>query len=72
MNKGQMIDILIKDDIDTIFTSNEHFSSTEYIHDILYYGFVGYENLNKDELETECRERGLYDDGENIDIELEQ
>ena len=43
MEKGEMIDILIRDDLDTIFTSNEHFSSTEYLHDILYYGFKGYE-----------------------------
>jgi len=71
MNKGEMIDVLIRDDLDSIFTANEHFSSTEYLHDILYYGFKGYENFDYDELVEECRERGLYDDGENIDIELD-
>lgn len=67
-----MIDALIRDDLDTIFTSDEHFGSNEYLENILYYGFKGYENFNRDELEAECRERGLYDDGENVDIEMEE
>jgi hypothetical protein len=71
MNKGEMIDALVADDMDTIFTENEHFNSTEYIHNILYSGFKGYENFDMDELEAECRERGIYDDGENVDIELD-
>ena len=71
MNKGDMIDVLLQDDLNTIFSQAEYDSSSEYIHNILYYGFKGYENYNMDELETECRERGLYDDGENVDIELE-
>jgi hypothetical protein len=71
MNKGEMIDILVQDDLDTIFSSDEN-GDTEYIHNILYSGFKGYENFDMDELEAECRERGLFDDGENVDIEMEQ
>lgn len=72
MEKAEMIDALVQDDLDTIFTENEHFGSTEYIHNILYSGFKGYEEYNYDELVQELRERGLYDDDENIDIELDQ
>ena len=71
MDKGEMIDILVQDDLDTIFSSDEN-GDTEYIHNILYSGFKGYENFDMDELEAECRERGLYDDEENVDIEMEQ
>jgi hypothetical protein len=70
MNRYEMVEALIADDLDTILTENEHFCSTEYIHNILYSGFRGYESFNMDELESECRERGLYDDGENIDIDI--
>jgi hypothetical protein len=71
MNKGQMIEALIADDIDRVFIENEHYNSTEWISQIFYHGFVGYENFDMDELEAECRERGIYDDGENVDIELD-
>jgi len=70
MNKGEMIDALVQDDLDTIYSSNEN-GDSEYIHNILYSGFKGYENFDMDELEAECRERGLYDDEENLDIELD-
>jgi len=62
MNKGEMIDALILDDIDTFYAESENFNSTNFIHNILYSGFKGYENFDMDELEAECRERGLYDD----------
>jgi hypothetical protein len=71
MNKGEMIDVLIRDDLDTIQAFDEN-GDTEYIHNLLYSGFKGYENFDMDELEAECRERGLYDDEENLDIELEK
>ena len=72
MTKGEMIDVLVQDDLNTIFSQAEYDSSSEYIHNILYSGFKGYENYDYDELVAECRERGFYDDGENVDIELEQ
>jgi len=65
MNKGEMIDVLVQDDLDTIYCQYEN-GDSEYIHNILYSGFKGYENFDMDELEAECRERGLYDD-ESLD-----
>jgi hypothetical protein len=62
MNKGEMIDALVEDDLETIFYRDEYFSDTGYIHNILYSGFKGYENFDMDELVAECRERGLYDE----------
>ena len=64
MNKGEMIDVLVQDDLDTMYCQYEN-GDTEYVHNILYSGFKGYENFDMDELEAECRERGLYDDEEN-------
>jgi len=72
MNKGEMIDALVQDDLDSIFAQAENCADTEYIHNILYSGFKGYENFTMDELEAECRERGLFDDEENLNIEMEQ
>jgi hypothetical protein len=72
MSREVMIDALVADDMDTFFAETENFNSTEYIHNILYSGFKGYENFDMDELEAECRERGLCDDEENLDIELEE
>ncbi len=72
MNKAEMMRVLVQDDLNTIFSQDEYEGSCEYINNILYSGFKGYENYNYDELEAECRERGLYDDGENVDIELDE
>jgi hypothetical protein len=72
MSREVMIEALVEDDLDSIFYQDEYFSDTKYIHNILYSGFKGYENYTNEELEAECRERGLYDDEENLDIELEQ
>jgi len=66
MNKGEMIDVLVQDDLDTMYCQYEN-GDTEYVHNILYSGFKGYENFDMDELEAECRERGLFDDDESLD-----
>jgi hypothetical protein len=70
MNRDEMVEALIADDINTIFDSKDNYNDESLLVQILEFGFRGYESFNMDELESECRERGLYDDGENIDIDI--
>jgi hypothetical protein len=70
MNRDEMVEALITDDINTIFDSKDNYNDESLLVQILEFGFKGYESFNMDELESECRERGLYDDGENIDIDI--
>ena len=71
MEREDMIDALVADDLDTIFADNGDHGDSWMIDNILRAGFKGYENISDEELEQELRERGLYDDDENVDIELD-
>jgi hypothetical protein len=59
MNRPQMIDALINDDL---HDWNDRESMNEYLTFILREGFVGYANQTDDELAQELRERCLLDE----------
>lgn len=58
-NRDVMIDKLIDDDIDTIFTMKGEFNDESLIAQMLYSGFKGYENYTEEELVREINEREL-------------
>ena len=60
-----------KGHLPAIFADNGDHGDSWMIDNILRAGFKGYENTSDEELEQELRERGLYDDDENVDIELD-
>jgi len=70
MNRDEMENILVNDDLEHIYGDHGN-SDSEYLESLLRGGFQGYENYTEDELVEELRERGLFDDGENVDIELD-
>jgi hypothetical protein len=61
MSRDEMIDALISDDINSIHESKGEYNDETFIDSLLRSGFEGYENFTDEELEAECRERGLFE-----------
>jgi len=58
-NRDKMIDRLIDDDIDTIFTMKGEYNDESLIAQMLYSGFKGYENYTDEQLVRELNEREI-------------
>jgi hypothetical protein len=61
MNKDQMIEALIEDDLNDWFDPNE---KDVYFAHLLHDGFVGYRNQSEQELRDECIEREIIEEEE--------
>lgn len=57
-----MIEMLIDDDLNTIFTMKGEENDESLIAQMLYSGFKGYENYTEEELITEMNERELWNE----------
>jgi hypothetical protein len=71
MTRDEMIDSLVDDDLNNV-EDDSKIDDFYFVETMLRVGFKGYQNFTDAELEEECRERGLYDDGELFEIELEE
>ena len=58
--RREMIEMLVDDDINTIFESKNQDNDEFYIANILMEGFKGYENFTEEELVQEMNERDLW------------
>ena len=58
--RQEMIEMLVDDDINSIFESKNQENDEYYISNILLEGFKGYENFTDDELVQEMNERDLW------------
>jgi len=58
--RQEMIEMLIDDDINSIFESKNQENDEYYISAILSEGFKGYENFTEEELVQEMNERDLW------------
>jgi hypothetical protein len=60
--RDSMIEMLIDDDLNTIFTMKGEENDESLIAQMLYSGFKGYENYTEEELITEMNERELWNE----------
>jgi len=60
--RDSMIEMLIDDDLNTIFTMKGEENDESMIAQMLYSGFKGYENYTEEELITEMNERELWNE----------
>jgi hypothetical protein len=58
--RQEMIEMLVDDDINSIFESKNQENDEYYISAILSEGFKGYENFTEEELVQEMNERDLW------------
>jgi hypothetical protein len=58
--RQEMIEMLVDDDINSIFESKNQENDEYYISTILLEGFKGYENFTEEELVQEMNERDLW------------
>jgi hypothetical protein len=58
MNRHEMLDAIIKDDIETVKHAR---NGTEVLIELLYEGFSGYSNYTDQMLLDEVRGRGIYE-----------
>ena len=58
MTRNEMIDAIIKDDIDTVKHAR---NGTDVLIELLYQGFSGYSNYTDEMLLDEVKGRGLYE-----------
>ena len=61
MDRDTMIELLVDDDINTIFTAKEQYNDEELVASIIQYGFRGYEDFTDGELLVEVRQRELME-----------
>lgn len=60
--RDTMIDMLIDDDLNTIFTMKGEENDESLIAQMLYSGFKGYENYTDEQLVKEMNERNLWNE----------
>ena len=60
--KYEMIEMLIDDDLNTIFTMKGEENDESMLAQMLYSGFKGYENYTEEELVKEMNERDLWNE----------
>ena len=58
MTRNEMIDAIIKNDIDTVKHAR---NGTDVLIELLYQGFSGYSNYTDEMLTDEVKGRGLYE-----------
>jgi hypothetical protein len=58
--RREMIEMLVDDDINSIFEAKNQENDEYYISNILLEGFKGYENFTEEELVQEMNERDLW------------
>jgi hypothetical protein len=58
MTRSEMLDAIIKDDIDTVKHAR---NGTDVLIELLYQGFSGYSNYTDEMLTDDLKGRGLYE-----------